>query len=410
MSTELAIYDRIDNPDAVAKSFGLSIHQSGIFGTAAACQGEVLAWECMVRGIPPLMLAERYHIIFGKLSMKYDAMLAGFIEEGGKHRKIERTKDAAEIELSIQGETDRFRFTWEEAQEEPFIYEGKEKEVLKMLAGDRSKLELKAKYRTPRARMQMLWARVVSDGVRTMRPTVNHGTYSPEEVEDFAGEGTEADEQPAPKKARVVKLRTEATDVAADAQVANGGGNGEVVDVEVEAPFDSAAKGESDNSASMMAASAASNLCSADQRSRITELFGVLELTVEQRDKLLGMYKASVVRNLNPADATTVIAKLEGLLAKRQAASQQQAEADSQPCTESTQAAIKAKFLELGQSDPGIAKMIAGKLKAANLTFKQITEADGQRLLGAITGNTVEAFFGASLWPTPKAAQADAKN
>ena len=44
---------------------------------------------------------------------------------------------------------------------------------------------LKAKYSTPRARMQMLWARCVSDGVRVVAPECVQGIYTPEETSDF---------------------------------------------------------------------------------------------------------------------------------------------------------------------------------------------------------------------------------
>ena len=53
---------------------------------------------------------------------------------------------------------------------------------------------LKAKYSTPRARMQMLWARCVSDGVRVVAPECVQGIYTPEETADF----TEISATPAP--------------------------------------------------------------------------------------------------------------------------------------------------------------------------------------------------------------------
>jgi hypothetical protein len=39
--------------------------------------------------------------------------------------------------------------------------------------------------------MQMLWARVISDGVRTLAPEIVYGIYTPEETQDF---------EPAPRK------------------------------------------------------------------------------------------------------------------------------------------------------------------------------------------------------------------
>lgn len=382
MSTELAIYDRINDPLAAAKQFGLAIHQSGMFGTAAPQQGEVLAMECMARRMPPLMLAERYHIIFGKLSMKYDAMLAGFIRNGGKYRVIEREPNAVEIELTkTDGETRRFRFTWEQAQEEPFIYEGKEKEVLKLLFGDRKKLEVKAKYQTPRARMQMLWARVVSDGVHVMDPTVAHGVYTPEEIEDF----DESDDDSAPKRTRNGKPKQDvASDVAADASV-------------IDVPFEdtSSAASASETKTANDESAPGSGGCSADQQKRIKELWGLLDATTEQRDKQLRSRHCSVVKNLTTVQADELLGKLEAVYAKKQG--------EAGPASVELVEAVKAKLIEHKQVDPGIIAMLEKKMHPAGYKkLAELSQADAQSLLDALTGNTMQAFLGVSLWPSPK--------
>jgi hypothetical protein len=137
-----------------------------------------------------MTLAERYHIIHGRLSMRADAMLADFRTKcGGAHYVIERTPDVAEIELVMkigqQSQIQRFRLTWEEARHEPFVYVGKEASIIERIQkGAWKDLMLKPKYATPRSRCQMLWARVVSDGVRAMAPEVVAGYYTPEEIDD----------------------------------------------------------------------------------------------------------------------------------------------------------------------------------------------------------------------------------
>lgn len=194
----IAVYDNIGDPMSTMKTFGLTVASSGMFGSLTPAQGEILAMECMVQRLPPMQLALRYHIIGNKLSMKADAMLAEFIEQGGKHKVIARTPEKAEVQLSYQGETQNFAFSAEEAKQEPYYYNGKQSEILKALAkggADLAKLELNPNYATPRKRMQMLWSRVVSDGVRTMMPGVNFGRYTPEEL----GEDEEA-EVVSPKK------------------------------------------------------------------------------------------------------------------------------------------------------------------------------------------------------------------
>jgi hypothetical protein len=45
---------------------------------------------------------------------------------------------------------------------------------------------LKSKYATPRSRKTMLWARVISEGIKAIAPEVNFGQYTTEELEDIA--------------------------------------------------------------------------------------------------------------------------------------------------------------------------------------------------------------------------------
>ena len=91
-----------------------------------------------------------------------------------KYEIVSRTNERAEIAIYKGKKKDVFILTWQEAEKEPFT---------KDKGGN-----VKTNYATPRSRMQMLWARVVSDGVRATFPQVVAGTYTPEEVEDFTDE------------------------------------------------------------------------------------------------------------------------------------------------------------------------------------------------------------------------------
>lgn len=185
----LAVYQRMADPLAAVNQLGKAIALSGMFGCASVDQGIVFALECLTTGIPPLTMCKRYHVIGGKLSMRADFMLAEFHRRGGKSKWLSRTADLAHIRLAVPGgESEEFRLSWEEAKQEAFPYEGKG--VLKLLAAG-GKPELKAQWATPRGRMQMMAARVVSDGIRAMMPEVNEGRYTPEEfdAEDW-GEAT----------------------------------------------------------------------------------------------------------------------------------------------------------------------------------------------------------------------------
>lgn len=158
--------------DFVAK-FGASMYESGMFGCKSKAQGHVLAMACFCDQTNPIAIKRQYHLIKGELSMRADAMLAGLRARGGKYKVISRTPDKAEIEIVVDGNKQRFALTWEECQKEPFV---------------RTKDgEIKDNYKTPRARMQMMWCRVVSDGVRVMMPEVVAGAYTPEEIADVDG-------------------------------------------------------------------------------------------------------------------------------------------------------------------------------------------------------------------------------
>lgn len=184
------------------QAVGKWLAQSGMFGIANDAQGVVVAMACNQSGMNIMEFRETYHIIHGTPSMRTDAMLARFAEMGGTYQVKTRTADEARAVFEFKGCTFESSLTWAGAQAEPFVYEGKEADVIVVLAGG-SKPKIKAKYATPRARMQMLWARVVSDGVRTVCPGANKGNYTPEEVADFAPERNNGPLTPAEVARRV---------------------------------------------------------------------------------------------------------------------------------------------------------------------------------------------------------------
>jgi hypothetical protein len=141
---------------------------------------------------------KRYHVVGDKLTMKADAMLAGLKERGFEYEIVSRTGELAKIEIKkSRAKAVTFELSWESAQKETFPYAGKPEEVIKLLASG-GKPKIKDKYATPHSRMQMLWARVVSDAVRAVCPEVNYGTYTPEEMGDVIdGEVIPQREEPA---------------------------------------------------------------------------------------------------------------------------------------------------------------------------------------------------------------------
>lgn len=372
MSTELMIYDRITDPMAAVVSLGRSIAISKMFGCDSTAQGEVFAMECLARRIPPLMLAERYHVIHGKLSMKSDAMLAEFDRQGGKHKPLCRTADRAEIELTLDGHTERFAITWTEAQQEPFIYEGREGDVLKALADNKPPV-IKAKYRTPRSRMQMMWARVVSDGVRVMMPGVNCGTYTPEEVDDFSGSNG------AVNGAATTKSQPAESD--------------EIVDAEIVATETV----EEDATPIAAATEPVNGGCSSAQSSRIKELWGLLGATPSQRETMLNSRKAATVRSLTANQAAELIGKLEDRLPPTEQTEQPQAAATGS-MVEIVQR-IKQQLSEIEQVHPGTIAKVKAKLAESKIPkLENLKREDALGLMGALRGSQLEGYLGISVW------------
>ena len=164
------------------EAIGEFMARSGMFGIETVEQGKVVALSCYMEKTTPLQFKRKYHLIDGNPTMRADAMLAEFHTKcEGSHEVLVRTPDEAKIRLHDRYEiaTD-FSLTWEEAQLEPFVWSVKKKKN-----GEKVKV-LKHNWKTPRARMQMLWARVVSDAVRAIAPEVVAGTYTPEEAREFS--------------------------------------------------------------------------------------------------------------------------------------------------------------------------------------------------------------------------------
>lgn len=174
---------------AAIEKLGMWIAQSQMFSTTNPAQGCIIAADLFITNQPLMDYQKRNDMLHGKPSKPYDAMIAEFQEAGGKIKVIEKSPDCAHIELTFDGNTKEFKFTWEEAQREPLPYQGSkdltEAKIIDML-GRGEKPPLKAKYATPRSRAIMLFARVTSDGIRTVAARVNFGTYTPEEIEDFS--------------------------------------------------------------------------------------------------------------------------------------------------------------------------------------------------------------------------------
>lgn len=163
------------------QTLGTILSQSKMFGSETnPAQGLVIIGMCQQEGISWAKWSQTYNLIHGQVSKRTDAMLADFQRMGGRHKVIRRDSEGASVGFDFDGTTYVSTCLWDDIKGESFTLSPK--------TG-----KLKDKYATPRSRMQMLWARAVSDGLRVVCPMCCQGVYTPEEVSDF----TETDDAPA---------------------------------------------------------------------------------------------------------------------------------------------------------------------------------------------------------------------
>jgi hypothetical protein len=162
------------------------LSKTKIMGEINPAEGFIIAAICYQHDIAYDDFAETYNVMHGRLSKKADAILADLKALGGSYQIIERTAAMAKAVFSYNGQSRESTVKFEDLKSEPFIYNGKESDVAKLInAGQFNKLIIKSKYSTDRSRMQMLWARCISDGVRVICPAACKGIYTPEETSDF---------------------------------------------------------------------------------------------------------------------------------------------------------------------------------------------------------------------------------
>ena len=150
-------------------SLAQEFEKSGMFGCTQPGQGAVLLSTCMTDRISPIEFIRTYHLIEGRPSMRADAMLAKFTQQGGKYKILSFTEDKAEAVFLFGDNEITMSMTMKEAEAAGLTHSkaGKIKDNWKSF---------------PR---QMLWARVVSSAIRLVAPQIVAGVYTPEEVQDF---------------------------------------------------------------------------------------------------------------------------------------------------------------------------------------------------------------------------------
>jgi hypothetical protein len=141
-----------------------AIASSGLFGITSESQALALMLIAQAEGLHPAIAARDYHIIKGKPALKADAMLVRFQQSGGSVSWSKYTDAACEATFS-HPQGGKITVEWDMARAKTAELGGN---------------AMWKKY--PR---QMLRARVISEGIRSIFPAANGGLYTPEEVMEF---------------------------------------------------------------------------------------------------------------------------------------------------------------------------------------------------------------------------------
>ncbi len=355
-------YKKIANVDAFVRATGRDIARSRLFGCESEEQGNVLALECYATRTPPLSLAKRFDLIGGRLSMKADAMLADFVADGGQYDIVEYSTEACEIIFRYANHALPLRITWEAAQKENWPFGKADK------SGNRA---LKTGWSTPIGRQDMLWARVISRGVRRVAPHIVAGRYTPDELADFvetpeqvAGEVIDASfEIVAGESPTGDELLTQSTPVE---------------DTRDEAPDGGATPAQTE---------------------AIRRLYEVLSVPLAKQEEILAKRNVNALRSLTAKQADELIAKLQQMVDASQVPPEATSVEVDGPVDQALIDQIKEQIgIAVQTGMPGMAddvkRMLAecGAMRLAGLTVRQ-----GQVMLKAVTARNLQIWATSAL-------------
>ena len=143
----------------------LAVSKSQLFGMKTPDQAIALMLVAQSEGLHPARAAMEYHVIQGRPALKADAMLARFQAAGGKVEWKDYT-DTKVVGVFSHPAGGSISVEWS------------------IEMATKAGLTKNPTWRQyPR---QMLRARCISEGIRTVYPGVSVGVYTPEEVQDFA--------------------------------------------------------------------------------------------------------------------------------------------------------------------------------------------------------------------------------
>lgn len=177
-------------PISDMERMAMAVAKSNLFGMKTPEQALALMLVAQAEGVHPAIAVRDYHVVQGRPALKADAMLARFQTAGGRVEWTEYTDQRVAAKFSHpQGGT--VEVDWDQARAKA--------------AGLLNKDNWKSYPR------QMLRARVISEGVRTVFPGANSGLYTVEEMTDTV-DVTPAKDIEVPEAAAVILDESERAD------------------------------------------------------------------------------------------------------------------------------------------------------------------------------------------------------
>lgn len=395
MNEQITVYDRVADTQAAIATLALNIAKSGMFACENEGQAYILALECFARKCTPIELLSMYHLIKGKVTLKANVMLAKANARGWLHTVKRRDIDGAAIVLRHESNPDHaveVALTWEQAKAEPFVYEGKEGDVVKQLAAGKTPT-VKPKYATPRSRMQMLWARVISDAVNACCPEAACGLYPPEVVEDFADDRESLPAgraKPVKRASAVVAEHVEpqalpagptpaistAPATATDEQIANLRGLAELLKLTTQQIGDCLREHGADRFAGL--SRAAADKIAGAWHDLAAEAAQVQSELVEQAEERAAIVSVELQQEAEDAYAMSI----------------------DEPCSSEQVEQIKSLVVEVEQISPGVKDKLRQKLHDSGLKkIADLSFGDARRLINLLEVRAVEAFFDSAITP-----------
>jgi len=310
----MSAYDKIDNIPQFVTVMGAAIYQSGFFGCVNEAQGRVIALDCLVKKIPPLERAATDHIISGKLSMRADAMLAGFITRGGKVKWIDH---------GDTGEKASAKFSTKDGTNVEISYTIEMAKLAGLIKRDSGWLKNPG---------EMLRARLVSKAVRMLDPEVVAGRYTPEELDpDHQGDFTAAAYVPVANTENVKTLDLPKTSPAttpatapvqtapapASAQQVTSPAVNVAAPVVTQTPPPVVTASTTGTASGELSFTSPGPTVTREQLSRLKTLKDELGIGPEVWQKVLAKYNVTSAKNMSDRDAGTLITNMEHKKAAR---------------------------------------------------------------------------------------------